>query len=433
MMFKYNTVIAIRTHSWTDAEQDLYIKLLEYFSPENIFVVVDEIKKLVDVPDYIQKVSLNIEYLRNNVLISEIADSPLGWWCGDYFYYAFLDAVEAKYYWLIEPDVSFTFQDLKDFFLKFENDDADAFLHNFSKADDSWYWTQRAKIIDENVYKSFFPLSRLSYRAILHCKQERQNISKYFFDNELSSNMYPNDESLVATVVMKSGLNIKPLNFFHPNSFLYFSYKKLILGENVKNLLPSNQVIHPFRQPEYLGCLLASDVEPMKLEDRWLELIGNAILSEKDINRVLCEIQEKFLSNVCSVIKSTMIHESIMTDVQRYFNYVSNLYSNEEVLYKSWKWEDATLVLDAYINSGDYMDNIYTLECVFNDNDVTCNVFVRKGDDSFIDFMIKKNPTASKIGDKLSLIDDQNIGLGLGDKSIIIDFIHNVKKFINCE
>ncbi|TNG98675.1 hypothetical protein FHQ28_06925, partial [Pasteurellaceae bacterium USgator11] len=255
-------------------------------------------------PQEIQKISLNKAYLNQNNILSEHPNSNgLGWLCGDYFYYVFSENVIADYYWLIEPDVAFTFDNLSDFFAKFQTATQDAVLYNFAKAPESWAWTARAKVIHNDVYQAFFPLSRLSFRAISACKSERQKITDYFHKNNLNLSQYPNDESLVVTAVLKHKLSVEPLNKFWPDSFKYFSYRNAILGDNGKNILPVNQVIHPFRQPEYLGGLLSQVISPIPLTESMLDFIHRSTLGKEDIDRILKSIQKQAFKDITKALE----------------------------------------------------------------------------------------------------------------------------------
>lgn len=401
------TVIGIRTHQWTQAEENLYTKLKQYFDLKDIFLVIDETKNIVNVPDYIQKVSLNKAYLReNNILDDHPNPNGLGWLCGDYFYYALADHIDADYYWLIEPDVAFTFDNLSDFFSQFQMATQDALLHNFAEAPSSWAWTERAKTIHHNVYQAFFPLSRLSFRAVEACKQERQTVTAYFKDNNIALNQFPNDESLVATAVVKHKLKIEKLNYFWPNSFKYFTYRNAILGNNAKNLLPSNQVIHPFRQPEYLGSLLAKQVQPIEPNKNLLDLISRSVIDWTDINAIMAQVEKKTLSEIRLQLERHCTHQKYFLSIQKSFDKIASFSNSEDISYKSWIWKNNTLVLDAMLHSN---NQTYTLEYIFENNTLSCNIFSRSGDDKIFEFFRKNYSNLTVIGNKISLFQNNDI------------------------
>ncbi|MFZ1569151.1 MAG: hypothetical protein WAT29_10060 [Thiolinea sp.] len=75
-------VIGIRCHNFGESEQFLYSTLLEYFSKDTIFFIVDEIDKPKIFPDWVNKVSLDSAFIASNHLY----DKPkVAWQCGDYF------------------------------------------------------------------------------------------------------------------------------------------------------------------------------------------------------------------------------------------------------------------------------------------------------------------------------------------------------------
>lgn len=423
------TIIGIRTHRWTEAEATLHKRLQQYFDSKDIFVVVDETKNVTEVPDDIQKVSLNKDYLYyNNLLDNHPTPNGLGWLCGDYFYYALADNTDADYYWLIEPDVAFTFDDLSEFFGKFQTATQDALLHNFAKAPESWAWTERAKAIHHDVYQAFFPLSRLSFRAVEACKQERQAVTAHFKHNDIALGQFPNDESLVATAVVKHGLEVEKLNFFWPNSFKYFTYRNAVLGDKAKNLLPLNQVIHPFRQPEYLGELLAKQIQSLEPNKNICDLISRSIIDSKDIDTIIAQIEQKALSEIRLHIDRYAANQKYFLSIQQTFDEIAALPSNN-INYKSWIWKSHTLVLDATVLGN---GQTYTLEYIFGNNSLSCNVFSRSGDDEIFDIFRKNYANFEIIGNKISLFHNNEI-LKIKDEIIenSINIFQNIIKQIN--
>lgn len=408
------TVIGIRTHRWTETEEILHHQLQQYFNPKDIFVVIDEMKNVIEVPDYIQKVTLNKSYLnQNNILDNHPNPNGLGWLCGDYFYYSLADYVDADYYWLIEPDVTFTFDDVSEFFAKFQTVIHDALLHNFSKAPASWAWTERAKVISHDVYQAFFPLSRLSFRALDACKKERQIVSMHFKNNGITLSQFPNDESLVATAVIKHGLRVEKLNSFWPNSFKYFTYRNTILGHHAKNLLPLNQVVHPFRHPKYLGDILANHIQPIEFSENISNMVSNFIIDPRDIDTVITQMEKKVLSEIRLQLERYSTSQKYFLSIQKKFDEIATS-PFKNISYKSWIWKNNTLVLDAAVHSNNQK---YTLEYIFENNHLSCNIFSRSGDDEIFKIFEKNHPHFKRIGNKISLLHNDDF-LQIKDETI---------------
>lgn len=252
-MFK--RVIGIRTNEWSSLEQNLYNQLLQYFSAQEIFVVVDEMKNTVQIPKYIQKISWDSEFIKaHNLLDYNHFNRGIGWLAGDYFYYALENKVRAGYYWLVEPDVGFSFEHLRDFFSVFEEYNDDALLAQFKGNIGEDHWYRSAQLIADDAYKCAFPLSRLSHRAIGICKVERQKLSLLYREKNAISFMnnpigihFPNDEVLVATTLMREGYKVRSLNDVMPNSFDYFTYHQWFSIPQKNLLQPLDNIIHPIR------------------------------------------------------------------------------------------------------------------------------------------------------------------------------------------
>lgn len=407
------TVIGIRTHHWTEAEEILHTQLQQYFDSKDIFLVVDETKNTLEIPKHIQKISLNKDYLNHNkILASHPNPNGLGWLCGDYFYYALADHIDADYYWLIEPDVAFTFDSLSEFFGKFQTATQDALLHNFAQAPASWAWTERAKTIHHDVYQAFFPLSRLSFKAVDACKQERQAVTAYFKDNNIALGQFPNDESLVATAVVKHGLKVEKLNYFWPNSFKYFTYRNTVLGNHAKNMLPSNQVIHPFRQPEYLGDQLTKQIQVIEPNHNISDLISRSIIDCQDIDDVMKKVEKKALSEIRLKLRSYATSKKIFLSIQKKFDAIAATPA-KDISYKSWIWKNNTLVLDATAHA---INQVYTLEYIIENNTLSCNIFSRTGDNRITDILQKNHHNLQMVGNKFSLFHKINI-LNIEDSS----------------
>lgn len=175
-------VIGIRTNGWTAAEERTYQRLQEAFLPEQIFVVIDETTAEVTVPAGVQKIGWNQDFMAHTgVLDYDHFGRGIGWLCGDYFYYAFHQAVAADYYWLIEPDVGMSFPSWSDdFFAKFESSQADGLFANLRLLPEGDYWYQSARLISDQAQGCSFPLNRLSSSAIQQCLQRASAVESAF-------------------------------------------------------------------------------------------------------------------------------------------------------------------------------------------------------------------------------------------------------------
>lgn len=235
--------VGIRTHKFGDAEQDLYRSLTDYFAQNEIFLVVDETQGAVDVPPIYNKIGFNKDSLSQLSLFGEYP--KIGWLCGDYFYYFLYRHVRADGYWLVEPDVRFTFDRVDEFFKLFEQDGADLLLTNFGPRRPHWHWYNLGLRISDSVYGCAFPISRLSGQAIELLLKERQAISLKLAEQNGTWQNYPNDEAFVATTAMKIGLNCADLVGQHGNLFTHFSVLFPYLWPDAKKVIPKGKVVHP--------------------------------------------------------------------------------------------------------------------------------------------------------------------------------------------
>ena len=242
------SVVGIRSHKITETEETIFKELSAYFSPENIYYVIDatshskeEIKLLSsEYPNmiYFTKSSLESMELKH--------DFPkIGWRCGDYFYYFLQESVKADHYWLVESDVRFTFEDIASFFAPFEKINKDFIIPKFAKASRDWGWFQRGQQVAKDVYQGLFPITRVSFRFVEDLLKERQKLTKRFNDSDLEYHLWPNDESFVCTLAIRLSYSVLPMDIVQPNAFDFFSANRPYLYASAKKHLPENSVIHP--------------------------------------------------------------------------------------------------------------------------------------------------------------------------------------------
>ncbi|MBM7635303.1 hypothetical protein [Streptococcus saliviloxodontae] len=253
------TVIGIRTHKWDVLVKRAYEDLLTCFSASQIYIICDEISgQLIDLPEGLNKVSLSKDFLEKTGLKSTYdglnqedwynpTKHRLGWLCGDYFYYAFHQAVEAECYWLFEPDVYLTPSMRQLFFKRLCSLKSDALLPYYALANESWYWRPKMAVFEDRIYKTYFPLSRLSARAVEVCLDERRRVSRRMREEGIADTYFPNDESLVATSLAKSDLTVEDIRtYFEPDAFRYFSIKSTIFTTIEDKLNDGCYLIPPF-------------------------------------------------------------------------------------------------------------------------------------------------------------------------------------------
>jgi hypothetical protein len=230
----------LRCHRFGEAENDLLNFVAPYFGKENMVVVADERKEGVHADNW-TKYSLNDGQIHELKLLNP---RNCGWLCGDYFLYIAHNArPEYDYYWMFEPDVYLSFGAAEDFFSRLESVSCDLVTPHFGKKE-RWFWTQRAKIIAEDVYGCRFSVIRLSKKAIGHLQKERAELTRKFENQGINSSEWPNDESFVCTTLMRDGFLCKSLNSINAFSGPDFGITP-ILTDVVINKAPLNRALHP--------------------------------------------------------------------------------------------------------------------------------------------------------------------------------------------
>lgn len=415
-MFK--RVIGIRTNAWSSIEENLYNRLLQYFSAEEIFVIIDEMKQRVDVPKYIQKIYWDSEFLKNNDFIDyNHFNKGIGWLAGDYFYYAFREKINAEHYWLIEPDVAFTFEHLNDFFGVFENYDEDALLSNFGPRGIEEYWGKPpATLIWTNMaYGCSFPLVRLSGAAIDICKSERQKLSKLYMENNAVSFIdnplgihFPNDESLVATTLMREGFKVKSINDVFPDSFEYFNYHQWFSIPEKGFLKPTNNIIHPVRPVSMFAERLAEGI----IENlHKVNALNYTIVNHDNIEHVALSVGKKVSDYLQNSLLKQYDNFILLDDLKKTVVSLSSIYGDFKK--KIWIWLNTTVVLDVYIG-----DKNFTLDFEVDNGRIICCFFDRMSD-------------VPPCLDKLK-IEYPNLKIN-GKKAVLFNNLTNEKNLLNNE
>lgn len=281
-------LIGIRCHNFGDSEQFIYKSLLKYFQASRVFFIVDELQEQKAFPSYLNKVSLNPEFLKENALYSY---HQVVWACGDYFYYAFRQAVEADFYWLIEPDVLLNLDSMEDFFGFFAGQDADALVMNFALAAQTWTWYESAKTILDPPYSCFFPLTRLSKKSVDIMLAQRQTVSVDFLAGNHQKQL-PNDEAILANALMAKGIEPINLSRYFPHSFNTFSIRPF-RNKNLAIKYYKNQIVHPVKHPDFYKEHFKKNIDAI-FETQMKHLLTQCVLDEAELREVECYALELF-------------------------------------------------------------------------------------------------------------------------------------------
>lgn len=284
-------VIGIRCHSFAEPEQFLYNSLLAYFPEDALFFIVDELKGPKAFPENFNKIPLNTDFVEKHMLYNK---GRVAWACGDYFYYAFRQQVNADYYWLIEPDVLLNLDSVADFFRSFEQNSADALVMNFSLAPEKWAWYDSAKSLFDPPYKCFFPLTRLSRKSVDIMYAKRRSVSAEFLA-EGSKGRFPNDEALLANALMAAGVEPKNLSDFTQSQFNNFAVAPFKNKELSIQYCP-NQILHPVKSIDFYKHAIKENIDDI-FNNRMPNIVKNINLTEDDYQALQDYAAELFNEN----------------------------------------------------------------------------------------------------------------------------------------
>jgi hypothetical protein len=136
-------------------------------------------------------------------------DLAMSWRCGDYCYYAARDAYpDVTHFWLVEYDVFFSYEQSSNFFARFAGIPEVDFLAGYVGPAKKWGWADTMSTDDGPIFRSFFPVTRISARAADHCLARRRKD----FSAGPTAREWPNDEVFTATTLMRDGFVVREMN-----------------------------------------------------------------------------------------------------------------------------------------------------------------------------------------------------------------------------
>ena len=167
------------------------------------------------------------------------------WHNGDYrFYYVRKFFPNYDYYWLIEYDVFCNAPTYEGFLKKFTDNRADLLVTGFraEKKNGEWSWTYGLDWVysDCEIYGSFFPVIRLSARAIDFLYQRRLEHVP-IFEQATGDKRWIFCELFVTTELMNAGFSCENIDEPHVGLKLFY------LNDDRFFTAPDNQLYHPVK------------------------------------------------------------------------------------------------------------------------------------------------------------------------------------------
>ena len=246
-------MILLRT-TRVDPATVAFARQLEQASGERIAMLVDERQGVVDTHGR-DKVSLTHQAC---AAIGLYAPSDFAWRCGDYgFYVARARFPDERHYWMIEYDVRLT-GDAGRFFAAWQSRPAvDLVAAHIGPAGGDWWWRATVTSSDAEPRRCFFPVVRLSARAVDALATKRRQHSR----RPLRRALWPNDESFVATAAQAAGLTAADLNDagFRVYDDETYSYTNVLDGAALADDAPdaAPRLYHPVLEGDDLARKLA--------------------------------------------------------------------------------------------------------------------------------------------------------------------------------
>lgn len=201
-------VAFLRTNRF-DAQAEAQVEALSRARDLDVVVCADERQGPVDTGGW-PKISLTAESIERLGLYHH---ERAGRHCGDYFLYHVLEARPGRdFYWMVEPDLLIDFLDPSDFFSLFADARHDLIAPNFGAKQTSWVWHAAMAQGAEDVFGAWIQVVRLSGRAVRALHEARAAASATAGDK--TGRAWPNDESFVATSLMRLGFECADVNAF---------------------------------------------------------------------------------------------------------------------------------------------------------------------------------------------------------------------------
>lgn len=171
------------------------------------------------------------------------------WRCGDFCHYAAARAYpDYDHYWLFEPDVAFNQVTVSEFLAATDASDADFLASASGPANKNWPHAASVLTMFPKAHQCFFPITRLSARAIAALLPQRIALAQHWQAQGLHKTLYANDEAFVATAIAATaGLRFEAFRALAPGFFTnnppLFSWRRSVMDVDMPHLPPG--ILHP--------------------------------------------------------------------------------------------------------------------------------------------------------------------------------------------
>ena len=232
-------VILLRTNHFGPREGEFLEQLRTDTGYETI-VLADEMNGRLTAPGF-KKIAYDRTMLYD---LGLHCPKNAGWRCGDYGFYLARQAIpDARYFWMIEPDVRAAVENYADLFASFESLTADFIAPGITASDNGHFWYPTMRWLTKDVYRCHFAFCRMSAAASDACLRGRREMRF----QPAARFMWPNDETFVATTLMYQGMSVQDLNATGRVRWTdeTFGFQTVCRGEAFEDLPQTGLLYHP--------------------------------------------------------------------------------------------------------------------------------------------------------------------------------------------
>lgn len=204
-------IVVCRTH-FLDERLVRFARSVHGVDGYQVVFAVDETHGDVETHEF-EKISLRREVFAPLGLFTDIGD--IFWRCGDYpLYLARLRHPHCDTFWLCEYDVTINRPEPVSFFQELDAAHDHDFLASHFRRPEGW-WSFQHAMEDRysDVWRSYFPLVRVSGRALDFAMAERiESSARIALIPQDHRPEWPNDEAFIATVLQNNGFRCADYN-----------------------------------------------------------------------------------------------------------------------------------------------------------------------------------------------------------------------------
>ena len=280
-------VICVRTNHY-DAELDRFIENTLLPSGRPVVLLADESAGPLDAPGHRQKIPLHPAAMGLHMPPDAM------WRCGDYCLYAAINALpQARYIWLVEPDVRIHSERPATLFDGADpsRPRADFVTAWFVTASPEWSWFATIAPFYPATSNCMLQLARFSRPFVEALLEARLVLSRRFANEGRPSAAWPNDEAFIGAIARGGRFRIETLREHAPGFSTdgTFTFIKPTSGRVLGGVSPDDRIYHPVLYGQ-------SFLRRARL------YLNERIEASRDVDRFMAEFPSAFVAEVMAEI-----------------------------------------------------------------------------------------------------------------------------------